>query len=414
MTESFAIEDWLYGFVMERSFLHKYPHYAYILAQMIPFDDPTIEVMAVSYQRGKLFLHVNAAYFMQHPQFIRGVLLHEVHHVVLGHLTRFDLRDVAHPRLMEIAMEISANEYIDELLPDDPITLEMYLDVGILPGQSTRERYEILRTAMERGERLLGRKERMVDQHHAWGVGFPDPSTEGHKKTPLQRSEQPIQQVIRSGIARGEQLAHEIKRPWIRMAGRDPVDLLEELDLEYGEPVAKMDWRAALQMFVGRMRSPRHTYARPNRRFPHKVGVVPGRIYAPGNQAKPSLLVAIDTSASVTRDELLEIARHLQLLRSLVEITIVECDLAIQRVYAFSGVLKSVKGRGGTDLRPVFAPEILNKYQPDGVIYFTDGEGPYPSTPPPIPTLWVLTWNEPFDCPWGEIAHLKLPDSFWG
>ncbi len=413
MPQHFAIEDWFRGFVMERSFLHKYPHYAYILAQMIPFDDPTLDQMAVSYQRGTIYLHVNTAFFMREPQYLRGVLLHEVHHVVLGHLTRFELRDVAHPHLMLQAMEISANEFIDEPLPGEPLTQKMYAHLGILPGQSTRERYEILCDAMERGEPVLAASDYTVDQHLAWGVGFPSSEQDSPIPPPTQRPEQPIQRVIRSGIAKGEELCHEIKRPWIRLAGKDPAEILEELEAVQDSPIAPMDWRAALQMFAGRMRTPRHTYSRPNRRFPRKVGIVPGRMYAPGSQSKPSLLVAIDTSASVTHGELLEIARHLQLLCSLVDLTIVECDVVVQRVYPFDGFLRSVKGRGGTDLRPVFAPEFLQKHRPDGVIYFTDGEGPYPQEPPHVPTLWVLTWEEPFDCPWGEIAQLHLPEDIY-
>ena len=27
----------------------------------------------------------------------------------------------------------------------------------------------------------------------------------------------------------------------------------------------------------------------------------------------------------------------------------------------------------------------------EGVVYFTDGEGPYPAKAPPVPVLWVLT-----------------------
>ena len=42
-----------------------------------------------------------------------------------------------------------------------------------------------------------------------------------------------------------------------------------------------------------------------------------------------------------------------------------------------------------------------------GVVYFTDGQGPFPQHPPRVPTLWVLTQDElPFACPWGARAVL--------
>src|SRR3712207_8113548 len=53
--------------------------------------------------------------------------------------------------------------------------------------------------------------------------------------------------------------------------------------------------------------------------------------------------------------------------------------------------LRDVAGRGGTDLRPVFEAEFLAEHRPDGVIYFTDGQGPYPQEDPGVKALWVLT-----------------------
>ena len=87
-------------------------------------------------------------------------------------------------------------------------------------------------------------------------------------------------------------------------------------------------------------------------------------------------------------------------------ITVAECDVEVTRVYPFAGTLSSVAGRGGTDLRPVFAREILGATKADGVVYFTDGEGPSPDEPPPLPTLWILTKPHEFRCPWGERAWL--------
>jgi predicted metal-dependent peptidase len=149
------------------------------------------------------------------------------------------------------------------------------------------------------------------------------------------------------------------------------------------------------------------TYARPNRRFPNRVGEVPGRRYTLRSLAKPRIVVAIDTSHSMERSELSEVARQLRVLAEHASVTVVECDSAIARVYAFDGALSTVKGRGGTDLRPVFAPEFLSAQRVDGVVYFTDGEGEAPSTPPPVPVLWVLTKHGDFRCPWGARTVMR-------
>jgi predicted metal-dependent peptidase len=122
---------------------------------------------------------------------------------------------------------------------------------------------------------------------------------------------------------------------------------------------------------------------------------------------KPSLLVAIDTSLSMTRAELAEVARQLGKLAEHARLTIVECDCEIARVYAFEGAIAEMAGRGGTDLRPVFDAGFLGSRKVDGVLYFTDGEGPFPEQAPRVPVLWVLTKPGKFGCPWGERAAME-------
>jgi predicted metal-dependent peptidase len=167
------------------------------------------------------------------------------------------------------------------------------------------------------------------------------------------------------------------------LAGRSPGRLLEELGVAV-RPTDFLDWKSALRMFVARGRAPVHTYARPSRRLPHLIGSVPGRTYAPRLLVRPRLVVAIDTSLSMTRAELEEIGRQLTEVERHAAITIAECDVEITRVYPFAGSLPAVMGRGGTDLRPIFSPAFLGREKPDGVVYFTDGEGPFPEAPAPL------------------------------
>ena len=109
----------------------------------------------------------------------------------------------------------------------------------------------------------------------------------------------------------------------------------------------------------------------------------------------------------MSTDELNEIAGELRQLGRLARFTVVECDTMIHRVYPFAGAFADAAGRGGTDLRPVFEREFLEEHRPDGVVYFTDGEGPYDKEPPGIPTLWVLTKDWPFRCPWGQQTLMR-------
>ena len=396
MTE---LTEWLDAFLRDPVFLQRYPFYAAILGRLTPVADPSVKRMAVSLHGGRFYLHVNVESFAREPVYLRGVLLHEVHHVALGHLSHPRFADADEPELMELAMEMSANEYIEEPLPD-PIVWRPYAPIGIRAGQSTVERYHLLVAAASQG-RLDRRGGEAVDEHRLLREPSRDPGAVEHTRQLLVAA---AEEAASQGEA-GDDPAS------LLVAGQAPGRLIEDLTGALGPRESFLDWRTALRMFVARARAPVHTYARPNRRFPGRVGEVPGRTYAPRAIVRPALLVAIDTSMSMRRGELREIARQLDAMRDHARITVAECDVEITRVYAFTGALDDVAGRGGTDLRPIFEPAFLAAQKVDGVVYFTDGLGPTPDYPPPVPVLWVLTKPLDFACSWGQRAWLDQGDS---
>lgn len=400
---------WLDAFIRDAAFLERYPYHAATLARMHPVADPSTQRMAVSLHDGRFYLHVNVDAFLREPEYLRGILLHEVHHVILGHLTHPKFADVDEPELMELAVEMSANEYIEEPLPS-PITWRTYAQAGVRPGQSTMERYDKLVAALRaNGSRPRparnegGSDARRVDDHRHLRRGNRIPGGLAQTRALVERV---VEETRGSTKAPNLELGDEGVVTPPRWAGQSPGRILEELGAVTGAPESFVDWKTAVRMFIARARAPVHTYARPSRRFPALVGVVPGRTYVPRLIVSPRLLVALDTSMSMSRAEHEEIARQLVRLAEHATITIAECDVEITRVYPFTGSLTSRVGLGGTDLRPVFDRDFLGRAKVDGVIYFTDGEGPLPAEPPAVPTLWVLTKPEAFGCPWGERAWL--------
>lgn len=391
MKERSEIDAWLGAFVQAPAFLARYPFYAAILGQMQPVADPSVKRMAVSVSGGRFYLHVNVDAFLSEPQYLLGVLLHEVHHVVLGHLTHPRFHGVCDVDLMDLAIEMSANEYIEEPLPD-PITWQPYASLGLRAGQSTLERYERLvdgSTAKSAGE--------LADDHRYLRRGDPEPGA----------LEQTRQLITRAAAeAREQHPGGSDPVEGLLCAGKDPGSLIEALTGVLGRAERFLDWKTALRMFAARARAPVHTYARPNRRFPGRVGEIPGRTYSPRVLCKPRLLVAIDTSMSMSLPELAEVARQLKALSEHATLTVAECDTRVARVYPWAGVLEDVMGRGGTDLRPIFDDPVLAAQRIEGIVYFTDGDGPTPEAPPFVPLLWILTKPEAFPCPWGERAWL--------
>jgi predicted metal-dependent peptidase len=406
------LEAWLEAFLRDPGFVESYPYYAAILARMAPVADPSIARMAVSLHDGRFYLHLNVDAFLAEPQFLRGILLHEVHHVVLGHLTHPKFTLVEEPELMDLAVEMSANEYIEELLPP-AVTCRAYSALGIRAGQSSWDRYEILvnvlRTTGKRPRASPGEQgSGTVDDHRFLARGQVQPGATAQTAILVERAVSAARAERDADPHGRDERTPEAPRRH-RLAGRSPERIVEDLFETTRAPEQAMDWRSALALFVARARAPVHTWSRPSRRFPGRIFEVPGRTWAPRPSGNPRLLVAIDTSLSMSKGELEEIARQLVLLSERAHVTIAECDVAVGRVYPFAGRIDSVVGRGGTDLRPVFEPDVLGAHDIDGVVYFTDGEGPAPTDPAPVPTLWVLTKPQAFGCSWGQRAWLRPP-----
>jgi predicted metal-dependent peptidase len=131
--------------------------------------------------------------------------------------------------------------------------------------------------------------------------------------------------------------------------------------------------------------------------------VVPGKKREPQRRR---VLAVIDTSASIGGTEIRAIGTELLALGTENDVIVVECDCRVHAVYPLAGPITSVKGRGGTDLRPPLATAFLRQHRVDVVVYFTDGFGPAPESAPLVPVLWCLTPVGQRPAPWGAIAHL--------
>ena len=125
---------------------------------------------------------------------------------------------------------------------------------------------------------------------------------------------------------------------------------------------------------------------------------------------KQHMLLAIDTSGSVSNEELSEFMNEIHHIHKAgVDITIVQCDTSIRSIEAYKGKndLK-VKGRGGTEFYPVLDYYNANLKKYTSLVYFTDGEC-YTDVKPKGNTLWVLSerssMNESLP---GKVIKLEL------
>jgi predicted metal-dependent peptidase len=156
------------------------------------------------------------------------------------------------------------------------------------------------------------------------------------------------------------------------------------------------------------------------RMFPFNRKHLWNELYLPslGVPGPEHLVVAIDTSGSMSQDQISVILGEIFSLRNTAEcsITVVQCDDQVRAVQTYEpwdmwdGQL-TIFGRGGTDFTPIFEyleRGVPDQPSPDALILLTDGFGHVHSAEPPYSVLWVLTsaGQKPVD--WGE--SIKLPD----
>ena len=125
------------------------------------------------------------------------------------------------------------------------------------------------------------------------------------------------------------------------------------------------------------------------------------------------ILVIIDTSGSVSNDDIKQLFDHIDGMRSEgIEVHVLQVDTKVQLYYPYVGK-RPTAGRGGTRFDPAFEwvcqartkgvltptydrrtssiKEQLIRLDVDGVIYLTDGHAQTPTVNPKCRVLWALT-----------------------
>ena len=289
----------------------KYIFHCKVLEQFTVQERPAVGTMAVTVAGDKLMLLYNATFVLSTPMAqLAGLLLHEVHHVILGHIFA---KPTNYPDRWAriIAEEISANEFVKEPLPAGAILLKDF--PYLTPMQSTADRYERLKQETRRGQiavptgQPLGDGPKIgntLDDHSIWSEGEQD---NGKSKATVESVIQDV--VLEAGLAR---VPDELKDALGGLGiGNTPGSGQYGLN---GGQTGHLDWRQLLRRYAGQILQVRPTFTRPSRRFPDLVGIVPGKRR---QTERPRVMAVIDTSGSVTPDllelidaELARLAKH--------------------------------------------------------------------------------------------------------
>lgn len=130
------------------------------------------------------------------------------------------------------------------------------------------------------------------------------------------------------------------------------------------------------------------------------------------------LFVPIDTSGSMSNDDLNEVITELAKIQKVtkMKITLCEVDSTIHNLIPIESLndindyvtKRGVSGRGGTDFSPVTKHLKESKEKYSGVIYLTDGFLSKPKEYPKIPLLVVIT-SKGTKVKWDNIKVIQIP-----
>jgi len=331
-----------------------------------------------------------------------GVLKHELLHIGFFHLVNFT--KYANKKVLNIAMDLEINQYIERsMLPEDGMFLDTFPELELEERKGTRYYYDkLMELAQEQEETMqcimnaISNGESECELPNGQKINIPD-----HDWEEIEQLDEATKKLIESQTKHiVEQVADQVQKSRGVIPGEFE-ELLERLK-QIDPP--KFDWKGYMRRFAGKSvktytKKSRRKY---NKRLPENPGLKIRR--------HKHILAAIDTSGSVSTNELKEFLNELYHMKKTgADVTIIECDTAISYIGKFDPKKDlEIHGRGGTDFQPVI--DYYNEHQKEYscLFYFTDGECSAPEGAKGN-ILWVLSSRgDAYEELPGQVIKLEL------
>lgn len=338
--------------------------------------------------RAKVVLEVSEASLRGPRPEARGVMKHELLHLLLEHplrraeladAPRFDLAsDLVVGPLLEPA-ERGALDPMPEQFPELPREASAERYYALLPPTPARGALDPRDAAASRAASRAGDTEGEAGEA---GEDDTPGAPRSHDRWQTFEGGTATERALRGAFVR--RLAEDAYEKARRKAhGRVPAGLLRALaeSLERG---AALDWRVALRRFraTSELTTRVSTIHRPSKRY----GTVPGA----KSRRRCRLVAVVDTSGSVTDEELASFGHELRhLARAGADLRVIACDSVVHSDEPFRGGLTHLAGGGGTSLDAGL--RAADAHGPDGIVYLTDGLVAQVNVRPRAPVLWLLT-----------------------
>lgn len=369
--------------------------YGYFLFQMgreIRFD--ITSASGVNFKGAKYVIYFNPILFLQlNMKQMETTIKHEIHHVLSLHLSRAkELKNKYSTLTVNLAMDIVVNQYLDNLPPYSTTLKGVNLKYNLnMEAYNTLEYY---------AEKIQSELELMEENDE----GEEDDSQMTNSMVESYNPEK-MHDMWQESDEFDEKTLREFAEKVINTSQKGTIpSQVESLIANLKNSQGEIPWNIMLKKLMGTVESnKKKTITRRNRRQPNRLDLR-GEI----RNHKSEIAVAIDISGSISNEEFKQAVKEvLSIVKNYNhEITIIECDKEVKRVYKAKSV-RDIKKRltsgGATKFTPVF--EYANNTKCNLLIYFTDGKGErkLEVIPRGYRTLWVIS---------GRGDELSLDESY--
>jgi predicted metal-dependent peptidase len=351
-----------------KKLMWKEPFYGLFLISLNKEITHQVPTAGVGKQGINVKLYVNPDFWASLSEIKQmGLLKHELLHIAFEHVLQRE--SYSDHRLANVAMDIEINQYItSDMLPDGALLPNSFPELDLPLRAGTREYYKLLEQQKGKNKHL----DALLNQdiHMTWDE-FTKGMSEAEKDLVKRQLEYQIKEIVENGL---------------KDRGLVPGELQAKINEIYTVKEPTFNWKAFLRRYINGSNKyyTRKTRRKQSKRFSGNPGL---RIIS-----KPRILVAIDTSGSVSDKELVEFFSEIyHVYKTGVAVTIIECDAALHEPYEYKGIFPGkVHGRGGTSFQPVIDYYDAHRKNFSTCIYFTDGECSAPSRPRNA-MLWVIS-----------------------
>ncbi|CEI71814.1 MULTISPECIES: VWA-like domain-containing protein [Romboutsia] len=382
-----------------------YGYFLFQTSREIRFDisSPT----AINFKGAKYVIYFNPIIFLDlNMRQMESTIKHEILHVISMHLVRArELKGKYSTLAINMAMDIVVNKYLNNL-PPYAVTLEnvnVKYNLKLEPYEPFEYYVEKIQTELDLQEVDKDGEEDDTRQSDDIETEYNPEKTHDIWEDSSNIDEETLKEFTQKAINNSQK-------------GKIP-EYLDGMISSLKNSKGELPWNLYLNRLMGTVESnKKKTITRRNRRQPNRLDLR-GQL----RSHKAEIAVALDISGSISDEEFKQAIKEvLNIVKNYNhEITIIECDNEIRRVYKVKSVKdikERLKRRGSTKFSPVF--EYANNKKINLLVYFTDGKGEdrLQVIPRGYKILWVisgrgdkLSLREPYGAV-KKLSKVKIKD----